>query len=148
MPLNLLPQVTKSSQFVGLGLVFTAGACYSVFSPAFNLSTNDQWHKLDEGVPHLVVYTAFFYFSAAFFFCAVLINVIFLYKPAFGIARSSLTGYVKDWRGREIALLAGGICGWGNAFQFMAGESGNLVRMETPLKVETLVTTTCEKLLR
>ena len=22
-----------------------------------------QWHKLDPGVPHLVIYTAFFYFS-------------------------------------------------------------------------------------
>lgn len=28
---------------------------------------NDQWHTLPDGVPHLVVYTAFFYFSTAFF---------------------------------------------------------------------------------
>lgn len=116
-------QVTKSSQFVGLGLVFTAGACYSIFSPAFNLSTNDQWHKLEQGVPHLVVYTAFFYFSAAFFFCAVLINVVFLYKPAFGVPRSSLMAYARDWKGRGIALLAGAICGWGNGFQFMGGQA-------------------------
>lgn len=29
----------------------------SLFSPAFNLASNDQWNKLDKGVPHLVVYT-------------------------------------------------------------------------------------------
>ena len=27
----------------------------------------DQWHRLPPGVPHLVVYTAFFYFSSMFF---------------------------------------------------------------------------------
>lgn len=32
-----------------------------------NLATNDQWNRLPEGVPHLVVYTAFFYFSTSFF---------------------------------------------------------------------------------
>ncbi|KAL0336507.1 UNVERIFIED_CONTAM: Ureide permease 1 [Sesamum radiatum] len=35
----------------------------SLFSPAFNLATNDKWHTLKDGVPHLSVYTAFFYFS-------------------------------------------------------------------------------------
>lgn len=116
-------QVTKASQFVGLAIVLTAGACYSIFSPAFNLSTNDQWHKLDEGVDHLVVYTAFFYFSVAFFACAVFINVIFLYYPAFGVPKSSLTAYARDWKGREIAWLAGTLCGWGNGFQFMGGQA-------------------------
>ena len=116
-------QVNASSKFIGLALVFTAGACYSLFGPAFNLSTNDQWNKLDEGVPHLVVYTAFFYFSLAFFACAVLINVCFLYKPAFGVPKSSLMAYFKDNNGRLIALLAGVLCGWGNGFQFMGGQA-------------------------
>ena len=120
---DLVLQVTKASQFVGLAIVLTAGACYSIFSPAFNLATNDQWHKLDEGVDHLVVYTAFFYFSVAFFACAVFINVIFLYYPAFGVPKSSLTAYAKDWKGREIAWLAGTLCGWGNGFQFMGGQA-------------------------
>ena len=31
--------------------------------------------------------------------------------------------YAKDWKGREIALLAGAICGWGNGFQFMGGQA-------------------------
>ena len=118
-----LLQVNASSKFIGLSIVFTAGACYSIFSPAFNLATNDQWHKLDEGVPHLVVYTAFFYFSLAFFACAVLINVCFLYKPAFGVPKSSFGAYLKDNNGRWIALLAGILCGWGNGFQFMGGQA-------------------------
>ncbi|KAL3143797.1 Phospholipid metabolism protein [Trebouxia sp. C0010 RCD-2024] len=116
-------KVTASSKFIGLALVFTAGACYSLFGPAFNLSTNDQWHKLDEGVDHLVVYTAFFYFSLAFFACAVLINVCFLYRPAFGVPKSSLTAYFRDNNGRWIAFLAGILCGWGNGFQFMGGQA-------------------------
>ena len=52
---------------VGVLILLFNGTCYSLFSPAFNLATNDQWHKLPEGVPHLVVYTAFFYFSTSFF---------------------------------------------------------------------------------
>ena len=116
-------QVNASSKFIGLAIVFTAGACYSIFSPAFNLSTNDQWHKLAPGVDKLVIYTAFFYFSLAFFACAVIINVCFLYKPAFGVPKSSIGGYLKDWNGRWIALLAGILCGWGNGFQFMGGQA-------------------------
>ncbi|KAA6424880.1 hypothetical protein WJX79_006556 [Trebouxia sp. C0005] len=116
-------KVNASSKFIGLAIVFTAGACYSIFSPAFNLSTNDQWHKLAPGVDKLVIYTAFFYFSLAFFACAVIINVCFLYKPAFGVPKSSIGGYLKDWNGRWIALLAGILCGWGNGFQFMGGQA-------------------------
>ena len=74
-------------------------------------------------MPHLVVYTAFFYFSLAFFACAVLINVCFLYKPAFGVPKSSLGAYFKDNNGRWIALVAGVLCGWGNGLQFMGGQA-------------------------
>jgi hypothetical protein len=123
MDILVTVQVNASSKFIGLAIVFTAGACYSIFSPAFNLSTNDQWHKLAPGVDKLVIYTAFFYFSLAFFGCAVLINICFLYKPAFGVPKSSIGGYLKDWNGRWIALLAGILCGWGNGFQFMGGQA-------------------------
>ncbi len=123
MAILVTAQVNASSKFIGLAIVFTAGACYSIFSPAFNLSTNDQWHKLAPGVDKLVIYTAFFYFSLAFFGCAILINVCFLYKPAFGVPKSSIGAYLKDWNGRWIALLAGVLCGWGNGFQFMGGQA-------------------------
>ncbi len=42
---------------VGLALCCISGTSYILFSPAVNLATNDQWHKLADGVPHLVVYT-------------------------------------------------------------------------------------------
>lgn len=116
-------KVLGSNAFVGLGIVFFAGICFSLFSPAFNLATNDQWHTLKEGVPHLVVYTAFFYFSVSCFIIAIALNITFLYKPVLGLPRSSFTAYLKDWEGRQWALLAGLLCGFGNGLQFMGGQA-------------------------
>uniref|UniRef100_A0A1D1ZBT5 Ureide permease 2 n=1 Tax=Anthurium amnicola TaxID=1678845 RepID=A0A1D1ZBT5_9ARAE len=116
-------KVLGSSTFVGLSIVFFAGVCFSFFSPAINLATNDQWHTLKEGVPHLVVYTAFFYFSVSCFVIAVALNICFLYNPVLGLPRSSFTAYVNDWKGRQWALLAGLLCGFGNGFQFMGGQA-------------------------
>jgi len=116
-------QVTGSNIYFGLGIVFFAGICFSLFSPAFNLATNDQWHTLKPGVPHLVVYTAFFYFSVCCFVVAIILNIIFLYRPILGLPKSSLTAYLMDWHGRPWALLAGFLCGFGNGFQFMGGQA-------------------------
>eukprot|EP00262_Sarcandra_glabra_P000842 TRINITY_DN108_c0_g1_i1.p1 TRINITY_DN108_c0_g1~~TRINITY_DN108_c0_g1_i1.p1 ORF type:complete len:369 (+),score=69.42 TRINITY_DN108_c0_g1_i1:461-1567(+) len=41
-------KVWGSSTFKGLCIVFFAGICFSLFSPAFNLATNDQWHTLKD----------------------------------------------------------------------------------------------------
>lgn len=108
---------------VGLAICFFAGICFSLFSPAFNLATNDQWNTLDDGVPHLSVYTAFFYFSCSCFVIAIILNVIFLYRPAFNLPRSSIKAYLNDWDGRGWALLAGFLCGFGNGLQFMGGQA-------------------------
>ncbi|CAA7393439.1 unnamed protein product [Spirodela intermedia] len=116
-------KVMGSRTIVGLSIVFFAGVCFSLFSPAFNLATNDQWHTLKEGVPHLVVYTAFFYFSVSCFIFAVILNVFFLYRPLLGLPRSSFRAYLNDWNGRHWALLAGLLCGFGNGFQFMGGQA-------------------------
>lgn len=116
-------KVLGSNAFIGLGIVFFAGICFSLFSPAFNLATNDQWHTLKDGVPHLVVYTAFFYFSVSCFILAIILNITFLYKPVLGLPKSSFTAYLKDWKGRQWALLAGLLCGFGNGFQFMGGQA-------------------------
>ena len=62
---------------------------------------------------------AFFYFSSSFFFVSFLLNIIFLYFPVLGAPKSSLTAWIKDFRGRHWALLAGALCGLGNGFQFM-----------------------------
>ena len=62
---------------------------------------------------------AFFYFSSSFFFVSFLLNIIFLYFPVLGAPKSSITGWLKDFRGRHWSLLAGVLCGLGNGFQFM-----------------------------
>ncbi|PKA50354.1 Ureide permease 2 [Apostasia shenzhenica] len=116
-------KVIGSSRLFGLGIVFFAGICFSLFSPAFNLATNDQWHTLKRGVPHLVVYTAFFFFSISCFVIAIFLNTIFLYRPILGLPKSSLKAYLNDWNGRHWALLAGLLCGFGNGFQFMGGQA-------------------------
>ncbi|RZS23996.1 hypothetical protein BHM03_00057019 [Ensete ventricosum] len=117
------PEMPNFITQLGLSIVFFAGICFSLFSPAFNLATNDQWHTLKHGVPHLVVYTAFFYFSISCFIVGIGLNIYFLYKPVLGLPRSSFTAYLKDWKGRHWALLAGLLCGFGNGFQFMGGQA-------------------------
>ncbi|KAF9591535.1 hypothetical protein IFM89_004589 [Coptis chinensis] len=116
-------KVFGKSTLIGLGLTFFAGLCFSLFSPAFNLATNDQWHTLEEGVPHLVVYTAFFYFSVSCFVIAIVLNITFLFHPMLNLPRSSFKAYLADWKGRQWALLAGLLCGFGNGLQFMGGQA-------------------------
>jgi len=110
-------------KIIGLAITFFAGLCFSLFSPAFNLATNDQWNRLKQGVPKLVVYTAFFYFSVSCFIIALLLNVGFLYYPVLGLPKSSFKAYLNDWNGRYWAFLAGFLCGFGNGLQFMGGQA-------------------------
>ena len=111
------------STIIGLAIAFFAGICFSLFSPAFNLATNDQWHTLKKGVPHLSVYTAFFYFSVSCFVVGIILNIIFLYHPILNLPKSSLKAYLSDWNGRGWAFLAGFLCGFGNGLQFIGGEA-------------------------
>ncbi|KAK4339259.1 hypothetical protein RND71_040721 [Anisodus tanguticus] len=120
---NLKIEIFGKSAIIGLALTFFAGVCFSLFSPAFNLATNDQWHTLKDGVPHLSVYTAFFYFSISCFVIAMILNLVFLYHPVFNAPKSSLKAYLNDWNGRGWALLAGLLCGFGNGLQFMGGQA-------------------------
>ncbi|WCJ22114.1 ureide permease 1 [Euphorbia peplus] len=116
-------KVLGKGTLLGLGITFFAGFCFSLFSPAFNLATNDQWHTLEKGVPKLVVYTAFFWFSVSCFVLAIILNVTFLYRPVLNLPRSTLKAYVNDWNGRGWAFLAGLLCGFGNGLQFMGGQA-------------------------
>ncbi|XP_021756863.1 ureide permease 1-like isoform X1 [Chenopodium quinoa] len=116
-------KVFGRSIWIGLALTFFSGICYSFFSPLFNVATNDQFHRLKKGVPHLVVYTAFFYFSVSSFAIALILNAIFLFRPILGSPKSSFEAYFKDWNGRGWALLAGLLCGFGNGLQFMGGQA-------------------------
>ncbi|KAF1869289.1 hypothetical protein Lal_00020966 [Lupinus albus] len=115
--------VFGKSTFIGLSITFFAGVCFSLFSPAFNLATNDQWHTLNKGVTHLSVYTAFFYFSVSCFVVAIILNITFLYYPVLNLPKSSVKAYLRDWDGRGWALLAGLLCGFGNGLQFMGGQA-------------------------
>nr|XP_043637427.1 ureide permease 1-like [Erigeron canadensis] len=116
-------KVLGKNTLIGLALCLFAGICCSLFSPAFNLATNDQWHSLDEGVPHLSVYTTFFYFSFSCFVIAIILNTMFLYRPLFNLPQSSIKKYLNDWDGRGWAFLAGFLCGFGNGLQFMGGQA-------------------------
>ncbi|XP_010460310.1 PREDICTED: ureide permease 5-like [Camelina sativa] len=116
-------KVFGKSMVVGLGITFFAGLSFSLFSPLFNLATNDQWHTLKQGVPNLIVYTAFFYFSLSCFVIAIALNITFLYNPVLGSPRSSFREYLSDWNGRGLAFMAGLICGFGNGLQFMGGQA-------------------------
>ncbi|PIN11123.1 hypothetical protein CDL12_15941 [Handroanthus impetiginosus] len=116
-------KVFGKSTFIGLAITFFAGMCFSLFSPAFNLATNDQWHTLKNGVPNLSVYAAFFYFSVSCFLIATILNVSFLYRPILDLPKSSISAYLSDWNGRGWAFLAGLLCGFGNGLQFMGGQA-------------------------
>ncbi|CAH9119802.1 unnamed protein product [Cuscuta europaea] len=116
-------KVLGKGTMIGLGITLFSGLCFSLFSPAFNLSTNDQWHTLKPGVPHLSVYTAFFYFSVSCFVLAIILNISFLYRPVLNGPKSSFKAYLSDWDGRGWALLAGLFCGFGNGLQFMGGQA-------------------------
>ncbi|KAK7348780.1 hypothetical protein VNO80_23452 [Phaseolus coccineus] len=116
-------KVLGKSSLIGLAITFFAGVCFSLFSPAFNLATNDQWHTLKKGVHHLSVYTAFFYFSVSCFVIAIILNITFLYHPVLNLPKSSLKAYLRDWNGRGWAFLAGLLCGFGNGLQFMGGQA-------------------------
>ncbi|KAL3654300.1 Phospholipid metabolism protein [Castilleja foliolosa] len=120
---NRAIKVFGKSTFIGLAITFFAGICFSLFSPAFNLATNDQWNTLGKNVPHLSVYTAFFYFSSCCFVVAVILNIGFLYRPVLNLPKSSMKAYLSDWDGRGWALLAGLLCGFGNGLQFMGGQA-------------------------
>ncbi|GJN34950.1 hypothetical protein PR202_gb23667 [Eleusine coracana subsp. coracana] len=116
-------KVFGSSRLLGLSLVFLAGTCFSLFSPAINLAINDQWHALRKSVLHLGVYTAFFYFSVSCFVLGVSLKLWFLYRLMAGVPASTIAAYARDWNGRHWALLAGLLCGFGNGFQFMGGQA-------------------------
>ncbi|KAL5100076.1 hypothetical protein RYX36_004403 [Vicia faba] len=116
-------KASGKSTFIGLAITFFAGISFSVFSPLFNLATNDQYQTLRTEVPHLSVYTTFFYFSVSCFVIGIILNIIFLYHPMLNLPKSSLKAYLEDWNGRGLALLAGLLCGFGNGLQFMAGQA-------------------------
>lgn len=126
-------KVFGSDKLLGIGLVFLSAVCASLCFAASNLATNDQWHTLRNGTQHLVVYTVFFYFSVSCFVLELCLNVWFLYQPRVGVPASTIGAYTKDWKGRNWALLAGLLCGFGNGFKLMGGQAAGYAASDAVL---------------
>ncbi|RCV38130.1 hypothetical protein SETIT_8G117600v2 [Setaria italica] len=126
-------QAAGSSTFIGLLIVLFAGFCFFIYSPALNHATNDQWHALKKGVPHLVVYTAFFYFYLSGFLIAICVNIWLLYRPIAGVPSSTIGAYFRDWNGRQWGLRSGLLCGFANGFQFMGGQAAGFATADAIL---------------
>nr|CAB3465976.1 unnamed protein product [Digitaria exilis] len=133
-------KVFGSDKLLGIGLVLLSTVCASICSVASNLATNDQWHTLRNGTPHLVIYTVFFYFSVSCFVLEVCLNVWFLYQPRAGVAASTIEAYTRDWKGRNWALIAGLLSGFGNAFKLMGGQAAGYAASDAVLALPLVST--------
>lgn len=81
--------------------------CFSLFSPTFNLATNDQWHTLKKGVPRLSVYI--YYLPLLFHFLFLCCHNSKHHRRILNLPKSS-------WR-LIWAMCAGLLCGFGNGLQ-------------------------------
>ncbi|GJN07860.1 hypothetical protein PR202_ga25728 [Eleusine coracana subsp. coracana] len=101
--------------------------CYALFVPAFNLATNDHWRKMPDGVPRLAVYTAYSTSTSTSPSPssppASGSTPGSSTAPMTGVVASSLAAYARDGGGRGLTLLAGVVCGLGNAATFIAGQA-------------------------
>ncbi|KAF8646328.1 hypothetical protein HU200_065905 [Digitaria exilis] len=126
-------KVFGSDKWLGIGLVFLTAVCASLSFVGSNLGTNDQWHTLSNGTPHLVVYTVFFYFTVSCFVLEVCLNVWFLYQPRAGVPASTIGAYTMDWKGRNWALVAGLLCGFGNGLKLMGAQAAGYAASDAVL---------------
>lgn len=110
------------SRYTGLAIAVFGGVVYSLFSPAFNVASNDPFHLLPPGVPALSIYATNFYFAASFTAFSVALNVLFLYRPPLGTQKSGLAAYLRDNDGRLWSVAAGLLAVLGDGTQFMSGQ--------------------------
>ncbi len=69
------------------------------------------------------VYLTNFWFALGFGIGAIGINLVLLYFPLLeGTEKSSFMAFVKDWRLRPLAMLAGFFCSGGNLAEFIGGQ--------------------------
>ncbi|KAL6868116.1 hypothetical protein ACP4OV_014961 [Aristida adscensionis] len=133
-------KVVGTSKLLGIGIVFLAAILFVIFLPALNIAINDQWHVLKKGVPHLVVYTAFFYFYLVDFLLAVSVNLWLLYRPVAGVPQSTVQAYLNDWNGRHWALLSGLVLGICNGSQFIAGQAAGFATANATMAIPLVST--------
>nr|CAB3462142.1 unnamed protein product [Digitaria exilis] len=130
-------KVFGSDKLLGIGLVLLSTVCASICSVASNLATNDQWHTLRNGTPHLVVYTVFFYILPGVVFRARGMPQRLVLVPAKGrcarLPASTIGVYTRDWKGRNWALLAGLLSTFGNGFKLMGGQAAGYAASDAAL---------------
>lgn len=59
-------QAGKKQWWLGIIFAGISGICISLFSPSFNIASNDPFHLLKPGVSHMSVYLTNFYFAMGF----------------------------------------------------------------------------------
>jgi hypothetical protein len=132
-PQRSISVAMSHSNLYGLLIAILGGFIYSLFTSAYNIAVNDQFHLLPSGVPSLSVYCANFYFALGLFSTSALFNVISMQYPLFGSAQSNLWRYLRDNQNRLWCVLAGFLAWLGDATQFMGGQ---LVGYSTALLVQ------------
>jgi hypothetical protein len=58
-----------------------AGLIGGLFTPAFNVATNDNFHLLPPGARPLSVYTALFWFAVTYVFLGLLVSSLMMRWP-------------------------------------------------------------------
>ena len=108
----------------GLGVALCGGLCFGFFSPAFNLAVNDElgWIRRSGHQP-LPVFAANWWFGLAFAASAWAVNLALMRWPPPGEASAPGVDvlFLGLGVGRGLAALAGVVCAFGNASQFLGG---------------------------
>ncbi|DBA71715.1 TPA: hypothetical protein ACH3X2_001162 [Trebouxia sp. C0005] len=110
--------------FWGIGVAVLAGVVGSLFSPGFNVVTNDAFHTLAPGVEPLTVYTGYFYFTVPCLFLAFPVTQFFMMYPPLGQPKSSWLAYIKDHGILSFYGFLSGVCvSAANILQFLGGQA-------------------------
>ncbi|CAL5225855.1 g8638 [Coccomyxa viridis] len=108
----------------GIGIAIVGGLVGALFSPGFNVTTNDTFHLLPPGVKPLTVYTGYFWFCVMYFFLALVVTQIMMRFPPLGQPRSNWVAWAKDrtWLSL-IGFTSGVLVSIANVLQFLGGQA-------------------------
>lgn len=109
--------------YQGVVIAVCSGMLYGVVIPLINISANDNFHFLPEGVPKLSVYTSNFWFSLGVGSCSVAVTVPFLYHPPLQTAKSTILGWFMDNSWRTWSILSGFLAASGDLMHFLGGQT-------------------------
>ncbi|KAK9902199.1 hypothetical protein WJX75_007583 [Coccomyxa subellipsoidea] len=117
---------TDSSQRItyGITIAIVGGLIGALFSPGFNVTTNDNFHTLAPGVKPFTVYTGYFWFCTVYFVLAIIVTHFMMRYPPLGQQRSTWMAWVKDhnWLS-AIGFLSGILVSIANVLQFLGGQA-------------------------